>query len=112
MLVDFSFILLIHKLLGIAFIIFIFLNISPSILFIAYEITDGFYVYLSFYFPMLLKFLIKAVQKEREEKLARKLRDFLHHYVRGDKEGFVNQAESEAERLSHTGQLLANSLCD
>ncbi|KAI3460531.1 hypothetical protein Pfo_017194 [Paulownia fortunei] len=44
---------------------------------------------------------LKAVQREREEKLARKLRDFLHHYVHGDKEGFLKQAESEAERLSH-----------
>ncbi|XP_011074793.1 chaperone protein dnaJ 10 [Sesamum indicum] len=44
---------------------------------------------------------LKVVQREREEKLARKLRDFLHHYVRGDKEGFLKQAESEAERLSH-----------
>ncbi|KAL0432251.1 UNVERIFIED_CONTAM: Chaperone protein dnaJ 10 [Sesamum latifolium] len=44
---------------------------------------------------------LKVVQREREEKLARKLRDFLHQYVRGDKEGFLTQAESEAERLSH-----------
>ncbi|KAL0323297.1 UNVERIFIED_CONTAM: Chaperone protein dnaJ 10 [Sesamum angustifolium] len=44
---------------------------------------------------------LKVVQREREEKLARKLRDFLHYYVRGDKEGFLKQAESEAERLSH-----------
>ncbi|KAI8004634.1 Chaperone protein dnaJ 10 [Camellia lanceoleosa] len=44
---------------------------------------------------------LKAVQKEREEKLARKLRDLLQQYVRGDKVGFIHCAESEAERLSH-----------
>ncbi|KAK4433735.1 Chaperone protein dnaJ 10 [Sesamum alatum] len=44
---------------------------------------------------------LKVVQREREEKLARKLRDFLHQYVRGDKESFIKQAESEAERLSN-----------
>lgn len=46
---------------------------------------------------------MQAVQREREEKLARKLRDFVQRYVRGDKEGFVKQAESEAEKLSHAG---------
>ncbi|PIN14125.1 Molecular chaperone (DnaJ superfamily) [Handroanthus impetiginosus] len=45
--------------------------------------------------------LLKAVQREREEKLARKLRNFLHQYVHGDREGFLKQAESEAQRLSH-----------
>ncbi|EYU23848.1 hypothetical protein MIMGU_mgv1a008798mg [Erythranthe guttata] len=45
---------------------------------------------------------LKGVQKEREEKLARKLRDFLQQYVRGDKDGFLRQAKSEAERLSHS----------
>ncbi|KAL7128325.1 hypothetical protein ABFS83_14G308600 [Erythranthe nasuta] len=45
---------------------------------------------------------LKVVQKEREEKLARKLRDFLQQYVRGDKDGFLRQAKSEAERLSHS----------
>ncbi|CAN1239921.1 Chaperone protein dnaJ 10 [Linum grandiflorum] len=44
---------------------------------------------------------LKAVQREREEKLARFLRDFLEQYVRGDKSGFVRRAESEAKRLSH-----------
>lgn len=44
---------------------------------------------------------LKAVQREREEKLARFLKDFLHQYVRGDKRGFLQHAESEAERLSH-----------
>ncbi|KAK9096257.1 hypothetical protein Sjap_021754 [Stephania japonica] len=43
---------------------------------------------------------LKAVQKEREEKLARILRDFLNQYVRGDKKGFFQRAESEARRLS------------
>ncbi|CAN0827286.1 Chaperone protein dnaJ 10 [Linum grandiflorum] len=45
---------------------------------------------------------LKAVQREREEKLARFLRDFLEQYVRGDKSGFVRRAESEAKRLSHS----------
>ncbi|XP_057503869.1 chaperone protein dnaJ 10 [Actinidia eriantha] len=52
--------------------------------------------------PEKLHEKLKAVQKEREEKLARILRDLLHQYVRGDKVGFVRHAESEAERLSHT----------
>ncbi|CAI9115580.1 OLC1v1016513C1 [Oldenlandia corymbosa var. corymbosa] len=43
---------------------------------------------------------LKAVQRDREEKLARKLKDFLYRYVRGDREGFIQHAESEAERLS------------
>ncbi|XP_047981579.1 chaperone protein dnaJ 10-like isoform X2 [Salvia hispanica] len=43
---------------------------------------------------------LKAVQREREEKLAVKLRDFLQQYVSGDKDGFIRKAESEAERLS------------
>ncbi|XP_073145396.1 chaperone protein dnaJ 10 [Henckelia pumila] len=43
---------------------------------------------------------LKAVQREREEKLARKLKDFLHQYVWGDKQGFLRHAEFEAERLS------------
>ncbi|CAN8275602.1 unnamed protein product [Cochlearia groenlandica] len=43
---------------------------------------------------------IKAVQREREEKLARFLRDFLSMYVHGDKEGFTRRAEFEAKRLS------------
>ncbi|CAL5414634.1 unnamed protein product [Camellia sinensis] len=51
--------------------------------------------------PETLHEKLKAVQKEREEKLARKLRDLLQQYVRGDKVGFIHCAESEAERLSH-----------
>lgn len=47
---------------------------------------------------------MQAVQREREENLARKLRDFLYHFVRGDKEGFLRQAKSEAQRLSQTGE--------
>lgn len=43
------------------------------------------------------------MQRDREEKLARILKDFLHQYLRGDKKGFVQRAESEAERLSHAG---------
>jgi hypothetical protein len=46
----------------------------------------------------------KNVQREREEKLARFLKEFLLQYVRGDKEGFTNRAESEARRLSATCQ--------
>ncbi|XP_007019291.2 PREDICTED: chaperone protein dnaJ 10 [Theobroma cacao] len=45
---------------------------------------------------------LTAVQKEREEKLARSLKDFLNQYVRGDKDGFLQRAESEARRLSDT----------
>ncbi|TXG53078.1 hypothetical protein EZV62_022247 [Acer yangbiense] len=43
---------------------------------------------------------LAAVQREREEKLARLLKDFLNQYVRGDKDGFIQSAESEAKRLS------------
>ncbi|KAM3305807.1 chaperone protein dnaJ 10 [Capsicum chacoense] len=43
---------------------------------------------------------LKGVQKEREEKLARILKDFLQQYVRGDRVGFIRRVESEAERLS------------
>ncbi|KAM5562516.1 chaperone protein dnaJ 10 [Rosa sericea] len=43
---------------------------------------------------------LKAVQKEREEKLAKALKDLLNQYVRGDKEGFLHHAGSEARRLS------------
>ncbi|GMN56424.1 hypothetical protein TIFTF001_025530 [Ficus carica] len=50
--------------------------------------------------PEKLHDKLKVVQREREEKLARSLRDFLHQYVRGDKEGFIKHAEAEARRLS------------
>ncbi|XP_056693777.1 chaperone protein dnaJ 10 [Spinacia oleracea] len=45
---------------------------------------------------------LKAIQKEREEKLAVKLKDFLNQYARGDKKGFIQKAESEVNRLSNT----------
>ncbi|KAK9080742.1 hypothetical protein SSX86_000500 [Deinandra increscens subsp. villosa] len=41
-----------------------------------------------------------TIQKEREEKLARTLKKFIHQHVQGDKEEFLHRAESEAERLS------------
>nr|GEW96889.1 hypothetical protein [Tanacetum cinerariifolium] len=41
-----------------------------------------------------------TIQREREEKLARTLKNFIHQYVRGDKDEFSQRAESEAERLS------------
>ncbi|XP_010270365.1 PREDICTED: chaperone protein dnaJ 10 [Nelumbo nucifera] len=50
--------------------------------------------------PEKLHDRLKAVQKEREEKLARILKDFLNRYVHGDKEGFIHHAASEAKRLS------------
>ncbi|KAK8366647.1 hypothetical protein V6Z12_A02G133500 [Gossypium hirsutum] len=52
--------------------------------------------------PEKLNDKLKAVQKEREEKLAKSLRDSLNQYVRGDKDGFIQHAESEARRLSDT----------
>ncbi|KAI4337901.1 hypothetical protein L6164_016265 [Bauhinia variegata] len=48
---------------------------------------------------------LKAVQKEREEKLARYLRDFLGQYIRGDRKGFLQHAESESRRLAKAGSL-------
>ncbi|GLT31740.1 hypothetical protein SLA2020_064510 [Shorea laevis] len=50
--------------------------------------------------PEKLEDKLKAVQREREEKLATSLKDFLNQHVRGDKHGFVQRAESEARRLS------------
>ncbi|XP_034675970.1 chaperone protein dnaJ 10 isoform X1 [Vitis riparia] len=50
--------------------------------------------------PEKLHDKLKAVQKEREERLARLLKDFLNQYVQGDKRGFLHRAESEAKRLS------------
>lgn len=46
---------------------------------------------------------MKGVQKEREERLARILKDLLQQYVRGDRVGFIRRVESEAERLSQAG---------
>lgn len=45
----------------------------------------------------------KAVQKEREERLARWLKDFLDQYVRGDRDAFITRVESEVTRLSVAG---------
>ncbi|GLT94583.1 hypothetical protein SLE2022_123160 [Rubroshorea leprosula] len=44
---------------------------------------------------------MRVVQKEREEKLAEKLKDRLNQYVQGSKEEFVNHAEAEVSRLSN-----------
>ncbi|XP_004952803.1 chaperone protein dnaJ 10 [Setaria italica] len=52
--------------------------------------------------PEKLQDRLRNVQREREEKLARFLKEFLSQYVRGDKEGFANRAEAEAKRLSTT----------
>ncbi|KAI3938307.1 hypothetical protein MKW92_023206 [Papaver armeniacum] len=45
---------------------------------------------------------MKVVQREREGKLAKLLRDFLDQYVRGDKKGFFQHVEAEEKRLSDT----------
>ncbi|TKY56049.1 Chaperone protein dnaJ 10 [Spatholobus suberectus] len=50
--------------------------------------------------PDKLNEKLKAVQKEREERLSRILKEYLGQYVRGDKKGFFQRAESEARRLS------------
>ncbi|XP_054799866.1 chaperone protein dnaJ 10-like [Prosopis cineraria] len=52
-------------------------------------------------FPDKIHEKLKAVQGEREEKLASFLKDFLGQYVRGDEKGFFQRAESEAKRLSN-----------
>ncbi|KAM0860525.1 hypothetical protein ACQ4PT_046501 [Festuca glaucescens] len=56
--------------------------------------------------PEKLQDRLKGVQREREEKLARFLKEFLSQYVRGDTEGFAQRAESEAKRLSSTSSAL------
>eukprot|EP00252_Welwitschia_mirabilis_P001443 TRINITY_DN11307_c0_g2_i1.p1 TRINITY_DN11307_c0_g2~~TRINITY_DN11307_c0_g2_i1.p1 ORF type:complete len:393 (-),score=90.89 TRINITY_DN11307_c0_g2_i1:340-1518(-) len=43
---------------------------------------------------------MKAIQKEREEKLAQSLKYRLNQYVQGDKEGFIQFAKSEVQRLN------------
>nr|QEG03127.1 chaperone protein DnaJ 10 isoform X2 [Cymbidium ensifolium] len=59
--------------------------------------------------PEELQERLKALQRDREENLARFLIDFLNQYASGDKEGFSNRAEAEARRLSTTG--LARKQC-
>lgn len=44
---------------------------------------------------------MKAVQKEREEKLVELLKDRLHQYVQGNKQDFIRHAEEEVARLSN-----------
>ncbi|XP_073146269.1 chaperone protein dnaJ 10-like [Henckelia pumila] len=44
---------------------------------------------------------MRVVQKEREEKLVRILKDRLHLYIQGNKEDFIRQAEAEVSRLSN-----------
>eukprot|EP01018_Ginkgo_biloba_P031916 Gb_25349 [translate_table: standard] len=44
---------------------------------------------------------MKAVQKEREEKLAENLKNRLNQYVQGEKEGFIQLAKSEVQRLNN-----------
>lgn len=51
--------------------------------------------------PEILHDRLKAVQKEREEKLARSLKDFLNIYVHGNNGGFLHRAESEAKKLAN-----------
>jgi len=43
---------------------------------------------------------MRTVQKEREEKLAQKLKNRLNIYVQGNKEEFIQLAEAEVSRLS------------
>uniref|UniRef100_A0A1D1ZIN8 Chaperone protein dnaJ 10 n=1 Tax=Anthurium amnicola TaxID=1678845 RepID=A0A1D1ZIN8_9ARAE len=43
---------------------------------------------------------LKALQKEREEKLTRFLKDLLNKYVHGDQEGFLYHVDAEAKRLA------------
>ncbi|KAJ0586053.1 putative DNAJ-containing protein [Helianthus annuus] len=50
--------------------------------------------------PEILHEKLKIIQREREERLARILINFIQQYVRGDKEGFLDRAESEVERLT------------
>ncbi|GLT35334.1 hypothetical protein SLA2020_097990 [Shorea laevis] len=44
---------------------------------------------------------MRVVQKEREERLAEKLKGRLNQYVQGNKDDFINQAEAEVSRLSN-----------
>ncbi|KAG1363317.1 putative Chaperone protein dnaJ 10 [Cocos nucifera] len=47
-----------------------------------------------------LQEMMKAVQKEREERLAQILKDRLNLYVQGHNDEFISQAEAEVARLS------------
>lgn len=47
-----------------------------------------------------IKEKIKIQQREREEKLSQKLKDFIQPFVVGNKEDFITWAKSEADRLS------------
>lgn len=52
---------------------------------------------------------MKAIQREREEKLAQTLKDRLNQFVQGDKDGFTQHAKSEVQRLNNAaygGQML------
>lgn len=52
---------------------------------------------------------MKAVQREREEKLAETLKNRLNQYVQGDREGFIQHAKAEVLRLNNAaygGQML------
>lgn len=51
---------------------------------------------------------MKAVQKEREEKLAEALKNKLHMYVQGHKDEFIQHAEAEVVRLSNAGSNLSS----
>lgn len=55
-------------------------------------------------------FVMQAVQREREEKLAGKLKHILNQYVRGDKKGFIQRAESEVKRLTDAGRCMIAAL--
>lgn len=59
-------------------------------------------------YPITLN--IQAIQKEREEKLIKILKDRLQPYVAGDKSEFVNWATTEASHLSQVGRTLSSSI--
>lgn len=61
------------------------------------------------YFQYVM-FPLKAVQKEREEKLVELLKDRLHQYVQGNKQDFIRHAEEEVARLSNAGHWLFGSI--